>query len=92
MWTQIEPGIAIHTDGFKVIDLGCTVKYIEKDHIAEFVADPGGRKWIILLKHVNWNPPHQQEAISETKKQQIRLRIVDALRFLNSFCDFDFEH
>lgn len=67
MWTQIGPGIAIHTDGYKVIDRGCTVKYYEDNYMAEFIADPGGRKWMILLKHVNWNPPHQQEMISEKK-------------------------
>ncbi len=92
MFTETEPGIAVSSEGFKVIGRGRKVVYIEANHVAEFVADPGGKKWVILLKHVGWNPPHAGEPISDEKRAEVQRRVVGALQFLKSYCVFDFEH
>lgn len=92
MWNQIDQCTVVNSDGYKIISRGLTTYYHERDRVVEFVMDPGGEKWVILLKKVAWNIPYNHESIDETRKQQIRLRTVEGLRFMNAFCEYDFEH
>lgn len=55
--------------------------YVEEDHLLDIVVDSGE---VFLRKELAWNAPFNDESISEEKREQIKLRVIDAMRFMGT--------
>jgi hypothetical protein len=73
-----------HSDGFVVRTGGrFGFQYVEGDHVASIYSDPGPPASAIYRRTLTgWDPPFDDEAFTDEKREQILGRIIAGLDFL----------
>lgn len=93
MFTEVRHGVVQSSDGYEVADLGMKfVTYREGDHILRFDKDVGSTRARYYLRGMPcWQPPFEDEVISDTKASEIRSRVISAIRYWGYPYEFDTE-
>jgi len=55
--------------------------YMENDFILKIVVESGE---VFLDRNLRWEPPFESDSISDEKREKIKSRVLEALRFMGS--------
>lgn len=83
MFTRLGPNSAQSSEGFRVERAGrMELKYTEDNHAITIEVEPGDGLAIYQSSIVSWNPPNENDVLSNEDKQRIIHNVCAALDFL----------